>query len=67
MNKPDQARNPDGQMPTMADVARHAGVSSMSVSRALKNSDLVSQATRARIFKAIDELGYVLDLSAGSL
>ena len=54
-------------MPTMADVARHAGVSSMSVSRALKNSDLVSQATRARIFKAIDELGYVLDLSAGSL
>ncbi len=54
-------------MPTMADVARHAGVSSMSVSRALKNSDLVSQVTRERIFKAIDELGYVLDLSAGSL
>ncbi len=54
-------------MPTMADVARHAGVSSMSVSRALKNSDLVSEATRERIFKAIDELGYVLDLSAGSL
>ncbi len=54
-------------MPTMADVARHAGVSSMSVSRALKNSSLVSEATRARIFKAIDELGYVLDLSAGSL
>lgn len=54
-------------MPTMADVARHAGVSSMSVSRALKNSELVSHATRERIFKAIDELGYVLDLSAGSL
>lgn len=51
----------------MADVARHAGVSSMSVSRALKNSELVSHATRERIFKAIDELGYVLDLSAGSL
>jgi LacI family transcriptional regulator, gluconate utilization system Gnt-I transcriptional repressor len=67
MNKPEQPRNPDGQMPTMADVARHAGVSSMSVSRALKNSDLVSEATRGRIFKAIDELGYVLDLSAGSL
>ena len=67
MNKPEPPRNPDGQMPTMADVARHAGVSSMSVSRALKNSDLVSEATRERIFKAIDELGYVLDLSAGSL
>jgi LacI family transcriptional regulator, gluconate utilization system Gnt-I transcriptional repressor len=57
----------DGQMPTMADVARHAGVSSMSVSRALKDGSLVSDATRERIFKAIDELGYVLDLSAGSL
>jgi LacI family transcriptional regulator, gluconate utilization system Gnt-I transcriptional repressor len=57
----------DGQMPTMADVARHAGVSSMSVSRALKDGSLVSEATRERIFKAIDELGYVIDLSAGSL
>ncbi len=67
MNKHDTGKATDGQMPTMADVARHAGVSSMSVSRALKNSDLVSEATRERIFKAIDELGYVLDLSAGSL
>ena len=39
----------------------------MSVSRALKDGSLVSEATRERIFKAIDELGYVLDLSAGSL
>jgi LacI family transcriptional regulator, gluconate utilization system Gnt-I transcriptional repressor len=54
-------------MPTMADVARHAGVSAMSVSRALKDSSQVSKATRERIFKSIDELGYVLDLSAGSL
>ncbi len=67
MNKTDAAKSNDGQMPTMADVARHAGVSSMSVSRALKNNQLVSKATRERIFKAIDELGYVLDLSAGSL
>lgn len=51
----------------MADVARHAGVSAMSVSRALKDASQVSEATRKRIFKAIDELGYVLDLSAGSL
>jgi LacI family transcriptional regulator, gluconate utilization system Gnt-I transcriptional repressor len=67
MNTPVSPRSTDGQMPTMADVARHAGVSSMSVSRALRDSSLVSEATRARIFKAIDELGYVLDLSAGSL
>lgn len=67
MSRADSQRAPDGQMPTMADVARHAGVSSMTVSRALKNSDLVSEAARERIFKAIDQLGYVLDLSAGSL
>lgn len=51
----------------MADVAERAGVSTMTVSRALKNADLVSEATRIRIFSAIDELGYVLDQSAGSL
>ena len=31
----------------MADVARHAGVSAMSVSRALKDPDTVSKAARA--------------------
>ena len=67
MEKQEPPKTTDGQMPTMADVARHAGVSSMSVSRALKDGNLVSEATRLRIFAAIDELGYVLDLSAGSL
>jgi LacI family transcriptional regulator, gluconate utilization system Gnt-I transcriptional repressor len=67
MEKQDPPKFNDAQMPTMADVARHAGVSSMSVSRALKDGNLVSEATRLRIFAAIDELGYVLDLSAGSL
>ena len=51
----------------MADVARHAGVSAMSVSRALKDPNTVSPAARQRISAAIDALGYVLDLSAGSL
>lgn len=50
----------------MADVARRAGVSTMTVSRALKG-DGVTAATRARIMEAVDALGYVLDLSAGSL
>lgn len=54
-------------MATMADVARLAGVSTMTVSRALKEDGLVSKTTRARIMSAIDELGYVLDLSAGAL
>jgi len=57
----------EGQVPTMADVADYAGVSAMSVSRALNGSLHVSPATRERVLKAIDELGYVLDLSAGSL
>lgn len=51
----------------MADVARHAGVSAMSVSRALKDPETVSPAARERISEAIEALGYVLDLSAGSL
>lgn len=57
----------EAQRPTMADVAQKAGVSTMTVSRALKTPDVVSEQTRERIFAAIDALGYVLDQSAGSL
>ena len=57
----------DSRVPTMADVARRAGVSKMTVSRALKNDGVVSDETRARILEATEELGYVLDQSAGSL
>ena len=53
--------------PTMADVAARAGVSTMTVSRALKDGASIAPDTRQRIMKAVDELGYVLDLSAGSL
>lgn len=53
--------------PTMADVAREAGVSAMTVSRALKGSGLVTDDTREKIMTAVDKLGYVLDLTAGSL
>ncbi|MBE0414637.1 LacI family DNA-binding transcriptional regulator [Yoonia sp.] len=55
------------KLPTMTDVARKAGVSPMTVSRALKSDGLVSEDTRARILKAADELGYVLDSTASSL
>lgn len=48
----------------MADVANLAGVSSMTVSRALKPDTSVSKATREKIQKAADELGYVLDTRA---
>lgn len=53
--------------PTMADVARLAGVSTMTVSRALRKQGVIAPATRDRIIDAVEELGYVLDQSAGSL
>ena len=51
---------------TMADVARLAGVSPMTVSRALKPGTSVSAATRQRIQAAADRLGYVVDLNAAA-
>ena len=51
----------------MVDVARRAEVSAMTVSRALNGSRSVSAATREKIMSAVEELGYVLDLSAGAL
>jgi LacI family gluconate utilization system Gnt-I transcriptional repressor len=52
---------------TMADVARLAGVSTMTVSRLLANPAAVSGETAERIQQAIDRLGYVTDRVAGSL
>ncbi|WP_438302439.1 LacI family DNA-binding transcriptional regulator [Streptomyces sp. HUAS TT11] len=46
------------------DVARHAGVSSGTVSNTLNRPDVVSPLTRAKVLKAIKELGYVPDESA---
>ncbi len=53
--------------PTMADVARVAGVSPMTVSRAFKRDSSVSEATRAAILNAADDLGYVFDATASNL
>ncbi len=53
--------------PTMNDVARVAGVSSMTVSRAFKANSSVSETTRQRILDAADQLGYVLDSIAAGL
>lgn len=44
---------------TIKDVARHSGVSSMTVSRVINDSERVSPETRQRVEKAIAELGYV--------
>jgi LacI family transcriptional regulator, gluconate utilization system Gnt-I transcriptional repressor len=53
--------------PTMADVARLAGVSPMTVSRAYKRDSSVSEATREAILQAADDLGYVFDATASNL
>lgn len=51
---------------TMADVARLAGVSPMTVSRALRSGTSVSTTTREKIRAAADQLGYVVDLTAAA-
>ncbi len=52
---------------TMRDVARIAGVSRMTVSRALKPDSPISKETRDRILKVVREINYVPDQMAGSL
>ena len=47
------------QTVTIKDVAREAAVSSMTVSRVINGSEKVRPATRERVERAIDELGYV--------
>ncbi|WP_198671395.1 LacI family DNA-binding transcriptional regulator [Desertihabitans aurantiacus] len=46
------------QPPTMRDVAAHAGVSPMTVSRTLRDEPTVDPALRARVLAAVDALGY---------
>lgn len=58
---------PPRKAPIMADVARLAGVSPMTVSRAFKRDGSVSDATRQAILDAADQLGYVFDATASNL
>ncbi|MEO1538245.1 MAG: LacI family DNA-binding transcriptional regulator [Pseudomonadota bacterium] len=51
----------------MRDVARAAGVSRMTVSRALKKDSPISSETRERILKVVRDMNYVPDQLAGSL
>ena len=54
-------------MSTISDVARAAGVSVATVSRALRGVDRVSPRTRERVLKAANELHYVASPAATSL
>src|SRR5918993_2373663 len=61
------AAPPGGERRRMEDVARRAGVSQMTVSRALRTPGKVAPATRARVASAVAELDYLPDLVAGGL
>src|SRR3954471_11208487 len=45
-------------MMRLEDVAREAGVSASTVSRALGRPDMISEATRSRVLAAAERLGY---------
>lgn len=53
--------------PTIHDVARYAGVSTATVSRALRGVDRVRPATRERVLRAADHLDYIASPTATSL
>ena len=54
-------------MPTIRDVAKHAGVSPITVSRVINDHDYVSTETRERVEAVIEELGYVPNMLGPSL
>jgi DNA-binding LacI/PurR family transcriptional regulator len=51
----------------LADVAAHAGVSTVTVSRVVEGSDKVARKTRERVQAAMDELGYFGNAAATQL
>ena len=61
-------RNPErNAAPTLEDVARVAGISPMTVSRALNSPQLVRPTTVAKVKAAISATGYIPNAQAGSL
>ena len=52
---------------TLADVAKRAGVSTATVSMVLCNKGRISQSTRERVLRALDESGYVYNQTAANL
>lgn len=70
MSATDLHRSPGaapGPAPRLADVARRAGVSVITASRALREPRKVAAETRARVDEAVRALGYVPNLVAGAL
>jgi len=53
-----------GRAVTLHDVARHAGVGSMTVSRVIRNLDMVSAAMRERVMTSVKALNYQVNAAA---
>ncbi len=53
--------------PSLADVAKKAGVSSQTVSRVVRGADVVAPRTRDKVLAIVAELGYQPNLAARSL
>jgi len=60
-------KNEKNKTLTIHDVAKYAGVSYTTVSRVLNNKNEITEETRQRVRKAIDELGYTPNPIARSL
>lgn len=60
-------RRKGSEQVTLKQVAQAAGVSTITVSRALNTPESVNDATRERILGVVERLGYVPNLVAGSL
>ena len=62
-----EVRRRPGRQPVMADVARAAGVSQKTVSRVVNDAPNVREPVRARVLKAIDDLGFRPNAAARAL
>ena len=66
MNKPDTKRRSSGRI-TLSDVAKAAGVSPITASRALRSERGVAPELADRVRVAVQQLGYVPDPAARAL
>ena len=65
--KQNPERTPTRKRMQMADIARMAGVSTSTVSRALNGSSLIPEPTRARIVELARSLNYTVNVGAANL
>ncbi|MES9935404.1 MAG: LacI family DNA-binding transcriptional regulator [Sedimenticola sp.] len=65
--KAKRQRKSNGKSVSLSDVAKHANVSTATVSRVLNNPEKVAEKKRLLIQAAIDELGYIPDGAARAL